>query len=380
VCWCHAQGLMTASGLPSNLPALHAVPRVISIKPPKTVLREASLKTAVSDAASYSDLWVGPMIMQAAVCLNQANIGMISGFYAQLTGVLAGFAFTALVVLMTPTQVDERSSRGSRRDQSVLLVLLAAFIALIITTLTYSVLAGLDISTAKGLEATLELTDGVPFGLAVMMLFQGVTLLMESGNPDRVAVWAARVMTVVLVPSLAYYYLISGTQDTLASRAGNTLAACTTEAYPDYSLELSIALPVLLTVSLMPWVRLPTLRHWAGRLQSAAPVLVLVASMAAAVTSGDVIGSSAQFLLSPRALAVYIDGTFALFAVLGILLAMGYPQLTKPAGPEKGTTLQPTVAPDIQVEVDELDAAAEAKGDDAASSERDDHHLPLSPD
>lgn len=52
--------------------------------------------------------------------------------------------------------------------------------------------------------STLELIDGLPFGLAAIMLFHGVTLLIEGSNVDRAVVWAARIMTVVI---RAYYCL-----------------------------------------------------------------------------------------------------------------------------------------------------------------------------
>ena len=72
-----------------------------------------------------------------------------------MTGLLAGFAFAAIVVLLTPTQNQERetieggSNQGSddnktsiiraqikANDNRLMLALLAAFFALLIATLT----------------------------------------------------------------------------------------------------------------------------------------------------------------------------------------------------------------------------------------------------
>lgn len=41
-------------------------------------------------------------------CPGLLDLAEISSRYAQLTGLPAGFAFTAIVVLLTPTQIDER--------------------------------------------------------------------------------------------------------------------------------------------------------------------------------------------------------------------------------------------------------------------------------
>lgn len=98
------------------------------------------------------------------------NIAATSGYYAQMTGLLAGFAFTAMVILLSPTQVDERGDRGGVRAGGLVLALLATFASLIIATLTYSVLAGETAPEARARAATEELVDGVPFGLAVIML------------------------------------------------------------------------------------------------------------------------------------------------------------------------------------------------------------------
>src|SRR5580698_2559783 len=98
--------------------------------------------------------------MHTFVCPPILDFATISGYYAQMTGVLAGFAFTALVVLMSPTQVDERENQGNGKDDGVLLTLFAAFIALLMATLTYSVLAGDNSSQARDNRATALLVDG----------------------------------------------------------------------------------------------------------------------------------------------------------------------------------------------------------------------------
>ncbi|MEV4617412.1 hypothetical protein AB0J74_01690 [Asanoa sp. NPDC049573] len=68
------------------------------------------------------------------------DIAETSGFYAQMSAVLAGFAFTAIVVLQTHPRT---------RGGPILLGFLTAFVALLLAALTYSVLAGETITNAR---------------------------------------------------------------------------------------------------------------------------------------------------------------------------------------------------------------------------------------
>lgn len=267
----------------------------------------------------------------ASTCIGQVNIAAIGGFYAQMTGVLAGFAFTAMVFLMTPTPTNEQGLRNASRKNGIPLLLFAAFIALIIATLTYSVQGGENVDLAKGRIATAELINGVPFGLAAIMLFQGVALLMHSSEIDRAAVWVGRIVTTVVAPSLTYYYLVSGSQDTEAARLGNSASACSSAHPPGLGLLLSIALPVVLTISLIPGLQPKALRRRAYRLHNAAPIMVLVTSIAATIISANVTTRSPDFLLSPMALDVYLVTIFTLLTVLGVMLALSFPDTERPA-------------------------------------------------
>jgi hypothetical protein len=249
------------------------------------------------------------------------NISTTAGYYAQMTGLLAGFGFTAMVVLLTPTQVEGRGFNGRAKDNGVLLVLLAAFVALTLSTLMYSVLAGESSDQARGRAATVELVDGLPFGLAVIMLFYGITLLMQGGHIDRMAVWVARVMTIVVAPTLTFYYIGSGVSDTESVRIVKETGICTSAGLPTLGLVLTIALATMLTMSVVPQIQAVKWRLWARKLQNLVPVTVLLVSVAAAVASGDLSTRSPEFLLSKNAVTVYLVGTFLLLALLGLLLA-----------------------------------------------------------
>jgi hypothetical protein len=265
------------------------------------------------------------MMVLAADCPETGfNIAVTSGYYAQMTGLLAGFAFTAMVVLLTPVQVGERASGGKAKDNGVLLALFTAFVCLVITTLTYSVLAGE--TAARGRAATEELTDGLPFGLAVIMLFHGVTLLMHSGNIDHSAVLIGRVITTVVAPSLTLYYLTNGAADTESIRLAST-GVCGVSRLPQIGVVLSLVLFAILTIALIPRVQAMVWRSWSWPRdhQYLVPAGVLTAGVLAAVAAGDLTTRSANFLLPRWAVTTYLVGAFILLAVIGLMLAFGYP-------------------------------------------------------
>jgi hypothetical protein len=272
------------------------------------------------------------------------NIAATSGFYAQMTGLLAGFAFTAIVVLLTPTQnlerkiIENRSSRTlgdgkvltraeiRANDNGLMLALLAAFFALVIATLTYSLLAGETLPQARGRAATEELVDGVPFGLAVMMLFHGVTVLMDNGNVSQVAVWLSRAVAVGVVPMLTLYYITAGATDTESARLAlrKSPAVCSgSVAMPTLGVNLTCVLVVILIASLVTGRRIARIRVAMRRLQVVPPVIVVVFSIGTAVLAGSISTRSDRFLMSPSILNRYLILTFAALAVIAAILAIG---------------------------------------------------------
>jgi len=270
-------------------------------------------------------------------CPAAISIPTIAANYAQMSGVLAGFAFTALVLLLTPTQVDERISHRETQGRDIFLTLFSAFMALIIATLIYSTLAADNTPAARGRGATEELLDVIPLGVAVIMLLHGITLLMQSGNVDRSAVWTARTVTVVVVPTLTFFYITTGAWDTEAARAAAAFGSCPSQQLPSPGFALSVVLPVVLSLTMVPRFRLATLRRWARRFHSAAPTMVLAAAVTVALAVGNISNRSPDFLLSPTALAVFLAGAFVLLALLASILSLGYPD--QESSPDLSTNL-----------------------------------------
>lgn len=100
-----------------------------------------------------------------------------AGVYSNLAGVLAGVAFTALVLLATIASARrERPELSSATARS----LLAAFLALAIASLNYSTLAG----ETKGLSrlADDEVFGAIAFAAGGLALLFGVALLFEGSR------------------------------------------------------------------------------------------------------------------------------------------------------------------------------------------------------
>jgi hypothetical protein len=273
------------------------------------------------------------------------DVAVTSGYYAAMAAVLAGFAFTALVMLLTPTQVEQRRSQPAYSGGDVFLAFMAAFVALIVSTLTYSVLAGEDVGSARGRAATQELVDGLPFGLAVVMLFHGLALLVGREHDQRtLPSWTARVFTTVVGPILTLFYLVNGMTDTESARAVAHKAACASTTPYLVGLALTVAMTMLLTAAIVLITKRP---DWFTRFRwcrDIAPVTVLALSVLSALVAGDVATREPQFLFSSLWIMIYLIVAFVLLTCIGLMLMMAYPAGSAVAPPAPIPT-QPTAPP-----------------------------------
>ncbi|MFE2614195.1 hypothetical protein ACFXA2_11345 [Micromonospora chalcea] len=218
--------------------------------------------------------------------------------------------------------MDERRSRKSF-DNGLLLALFAAFVALVIASLRFSIAAGETANESLGRAATLELINGLPFGLAAMMLFQGIALLFESGHTQRSAIWIARGLAVVVAPTLTLYYLANGAADTETARAAEA-GSCVVARVPVLGVVLTWVLAALLASSLIPKVQPAALQRWARKVQPGVPMAVIAVSVAAALLGGDMGTREPNLMFSEAAINWYLSLTFGLLLVLGLAFAFGY--------------------------------------------------------
>jgi protein-S-isoprenylcysteine O-methyltransferase Ste14 len=105
------------------------------------------------------------------------KITVTAGLYSQLAGLLAGFAFTALMLLATT-----RASTGKRNRafSDATRILVAAFLSLLLNSVSYAVLAG-DPGT-DGRTASEEPILGVGFAIAGALVIYAIVSTLDAVN------------------------------------------------------------------------------------------------------------------------------------------------------------------------------------------------------
>lgn len=194
------------------------------------------------------------------------NVGALSSQYAQIAGVLAGFGFAGFTIFLT----TDRPANGG----AVAASLFSAFAALVLTAILYALLSG---EPSPHRQAIGTCVYGLPFGLAVITMFQALTL-MSAGVPGLAeAVDLGRVLVVAVGPPIvmarlviAAGYLRNSAADRRVRRllgwtffallvVGGTFVAV---ARPDIPIELPRVLTVagiglvaaVLAAVISPWV------------------------------------------------------------------------------------------------------------------------------
>ena len=110
------------------------------------------------------------------------NIGDTSGLYSQLTGVLAGFSFTAVVIAISRSleSANQQDDQVKASLDEAMPMMICSFLGLVVTSLTYAAITGDADNTGR---ATIEeLVGGLAFaiaGLLHVLLHRAVALLGE---------------------------------------------------------------------------------------------------------------------------------------------------------------------------------------------------------
>lgn len=110
------------------------------------------------------------------------NFSAIAGFYSQLAGVLAGFAFAGLIALLAA----QLSSPGTATAALKCFVpLISAFVGLVGSSLNYGIIAGEGGEGGSTHRAAmLETIGGLGFSVAGVMLFYSLLILMHGVLED----------------------------------------------------------------------------------------------------------------------------------------------------------------------------------------------------
>ncbi|MCC8246707.1 hypothetical protein [Saccharothrix luteola] len=107
------------------------------------------------------------------------NFPAAAGFFSQLAGVMAGFAFASLITLIA-AQLTTNHSAGKTLESGG--PLLATFVALGVSSLDYAMVAGETAGTAR--VASLLTVSGVGFGVAGIMLLYSMLVLVRGLESD----------------------------------------------------------------------------------------------------------------------------------------------------------------------------------------------------
>ncbi|MER5262798.1 hypothetical protein ABTZ99_12075 [Actinosynnema sp. NPDC002837] len=163
------------------------------------------------------------MLIIASVEPVPPNLPAVAGLYSQLAGVMAGFAFASLIALIA-AQLTTNHSAGKTLESGC--PLLAAFIALGVSSLNYAVVVGETAGTAR--VASLLTVSGVGFGVAGVMLLYSMLVLvrgLESDAPRSRAISQAmanliRAVIVFLLSPVVVLSMWSGARDHVTQKYG----------------------------------------------------------------------------------------------------------------------------------------------------------------
>lgn len=145
------------------------------------------------------------------------NIAATGGLYSTMTGILAGFAFLAITLVLAgshrrpddPTPTD----RKLENDIRLLLALTFAFIGLLLATIQYAVLAGEGgCSLIAGRAASEELLGGIAFAFSALLLFYAIVQMLTHSGVADIGAHVRRVVA-ILGPPLALLLLWLGAED-----------------------------------------------------------------------------------------------------------------------------------------------------------------------
>lgn len=137
------------------------------------------------------------------------DITSVAAAYSALSGVLAGFAFTAIILPLT------LSRNTSRHFGPAMMCFTSSFFALLLASIQYAVLSGeIGQGVLRGRAVHAELVSSIPLSVAVLILLYGLCQLFEAVS-DRVEVQRAYGLlvnltaTVVPILLMVFGYTIS---------------------------------------------------------------------------------------------------------------------------------------------------------------------------
>lgn len=181
------------------------------------------------------------------------DVASSAGWYSAVAGLLAGFAFVAVLL---PLDHDS-DAEGERETGHAVVVFISAFFSLLILSITYAILAGrTGGGTADGIAAHEQMVNGAAFGLSVLLLMFGLRAVLGAYGRNRHVFDSARnlvlVVTSLLGPAIVLALQFSNALDVERYRLGAVADAgeqCGTGGMPSgVWLNLAITAVALIAV------------------------------------------------------------------------------------------------------------------------------------
>jgi hypothetical protein len=193
-------------------------------------------------------------IADSCVLWTGFDISIVARNYAQLAGVLAGFAFVVINLVLDRSyrrRGDGKSRAAHEVEHETLtgVALMNAFLGLFLSAIQYSLLAGENgCSLTGGRAASAELLGGISFVASVYMLLYAVVQFV-SGSAGTLAKHCVFIVA-VLVPPIAVFFIEATVSDLALALADPTTRQPLQPLWDDANnLSVPIALAVLIVAA-----------------------------------------------------------------------------------------------------------------------------------
>lgn len=179
------------------------------------------------------------------------DVSIVARSYAQLTGILAGFAFVVANLVIDRAyrrRGDGRSlePREVEHETQVGITLVCAFLGLLLTTLRYSLLAGENgCALVSGRAASAEVLTAVSFAASIYMLLYAVVQFF-SGTAGVLAKHCVFILA-ILVPPITVFF-VEDTLTHLALSLGDPGTHRPLQPLWDWANRLAIPIPLAIGV------------------------------------------------------------------------------------------------------------------------------------
>lgn len=268
------------------------------------------------------------------------DLTLVARSYGAFAGILAGFAFAAVVQTLT------RPSGKNSADAHAVVALLSAFFGFLLAALLYAILNGEShAAVVEGRAATEQVMAAVVLGFAALTLLYGVVVMIDSRNLSSAAEGARFMVGVLIPPLVTLQVALAGGDSYIADlvSAGINGRACSRAAYDSFSVwGVYVPSTIVLALSLAAWLlRRRISAPNSSRLRDAVPYLSLTLALIATVAFSFIPPLNTAYQLPSWALHLLIWST-ALFATLISILTVAQPESSTDLACEEDPSTDPT--------------------------------------